>query len=265
MRVFTSDVWGAGTDSDVSVVIVGEDGDTGAHRLDSSKNDFERNTIGNYFVNGPNIGALTSLVVEMKAKGFGPDWHLSHVEVSNSATGEVAVFPYHDWIRKGDAAVELWPDRSDVNSIAPNAGPPQFADRGFAFPGYSLALTTQDAPDAGTDSTVHAEVQCEYGSLNAAVEGMEPGQATELHLHSAEDLGDVLGIKLWTDGSGSLKTWGMRTAVVKHLGTMKSWEFHGDEHRIGPDGLMILVRRWPTSAVRCPCVCVLDCSCGGLF
>lgn len=43
--VATSDVRGAGTDADVSMVLFCEKGDTGQRRLESSANDFERGKV----------------------------------------------------------------------------------------------------------------------------------------------------------------------------------------------------------------------------
>ena len=42
----TSDIRGAGTDADVTVVLYGSQGDSGEQRLESSANDFERGKVG---------------------------------------------------------------------------------------------------------------------------------------------------------------------------------------------------------------------------
>ncbi len=45
VTVYTSDLRGAGTDSDVFIVVYGEHGDTGERLLDNSTNNFERNQV----------------------------------------------------------------------------------------------------------------------------------------------------------------------------------------------------------------------------
>ena len=40
---------GAGTDSDVTIIVFGAKGDTGARALESSANDFERGQLDTYF------------------------------------------------------------------------------------------------------------------------------------------------------------------------------------------------------------------------
>ncbi len=45
MTVYTSDIRGAGTDSDIFITIYGEKGDSGERLLDNSQNNFERNQV----------------------------------------------------------------------------------------------------------------------------------------------------------------------------------------------------------------------------
>ena len=46
MQVFTSDIRGAGTDANVTIILFGSSGiDTGKIKLDSNKNDFERGQV----------------------------------------------------------------------------------------------------------------------------------------------------------------------------------------------------------------------------
>lgn len=45
VTVVTSDLKGAGTDSNVSVVLYGSKGDTGEQKLDTASNNFERNKV----------------------------------------------------------------------------------------------------------------------------------------------------------------------------------------------------------------------------
>lgn len=110
--MYTSDIKYAGTDSDVSVTVIGDDGDTGSHDLLSSANDFERAAVGSYFFTAPNVGRMKKLKVSLKPRGLGVDWHLSHMEVLNSATGEALVFPYGDWLTKANSTVILLPQAS---------------------------------------------------------------------------------------------------------------------------------------------------------
>ena len=45
-QVFTSDIRGAGTDANVTIILFGSNGiDTGKVKLDSNKNDFERGQV----------------------------------------------------------------------------------------------------------------------------------------------------------------------------------------------------------------------------
>ena len=42
MLTYTGNVRGAGTDANVYITVFGKDGDSGQHKLNSSKNNFER-------------------------------------------------------------------------------------------------------------------------------------------------------------------------------------------------------------------------------
>lgn len=79
--VNTSDIRGAGTDSNISCVVYGDHGDTGVRKLDSSANDFERGTSCTFMLKSPNIGAIQSIRISSDNSGFGAAWHLKDIEV----------------------------------------------------------------------------------------------------------------------------------------------------------------------------------------
>lgn len=65
-----------------------------------------------FFINSPDIGTMQSLRIQHDNSGLGPAWHLASVDVTNTTTGEAAVFPYHGWLDdKHGTSVLLWPDR----------------------------------------------------------------------------------------------------------------------------------------------------------
>ncbi len=54
----TSDVRGAGTDSDVSIIVFGNQGDTGTRPLESSANDFERGNLDTFFFTVSSVAGM---------------------------------------------------------------------------------------------------------------------------------------------------------------------------------------------------------------
>lgn len=111
------------------------------------------------------------------------------------------------------------------------------------FPGYRVAILPQSTAGAGTDSGVHVELQMDRGTLDAFYPGgLEPGQACEVTVPSRNgDLQGLRSAKVWTDGSGSQKTFGMSSLSVTNLATQQRWFVdHNDE--VTPDGVFLQVR-----------------------
>lgn len=67
VKVRTSDIKGAGTDSKVSLVLFGyKEGmavDSGSHKLDNSANNFERGQIDQFVIKCKDLGELTRVMV----------------------------------------------------------------------------------------------------------------------------------------------------------------------------------------------------------
>lgn len=67
VKVKTSDVRGAGTDSNVVLTMYGKyEGakrDSGPHKLDNSANNFERNMVDEFVIKSRDLGELTHIVV----------------------------------------------------------------------------------------------------------------------------------------------------------------------------------------------------------
>lgn len=117
-----------------------------------------------------------------------------------------------------------------------------------AFPGYKLTLVTAEGADAGTDSSLYGELKFEQGSLPyPPLEGddrngrLQPGATDECAAPSAHDMGNLLGLFLWTDGAGGRKTWRAQRVVVRNLATRKQWVFEAPGE-VTPDGVSLQVR-----------------------
>jgi len=91
ITVYTSDVKWAGTDANVSIELRGDKSNSGLRKLASSKNDFERGAIDEFFVEAPDLGALLAVDIGHDNRGGGAGWHLNKVCVLYGA--EVASSP----------------------------------------------------------------------------------------------------------------------------------------------------------------------------
>ncbi|KAK7099231.1 lipoxygenase homology domain-containing protein 1-like [Littorina saxatilis] len=114
ITVKTSNVNGAGTDSNVFVVLFGVNGDSGELHLKKSekhRDPFEKGHVDVFtFKNILSLGELYKLRVWHDSKGFGAAWHLSSIEVRDESTSKVYKFCCDCWLpRKDDRKDDLQP------------------------------------------------------------------------------------------------------------------------------------------------------------
>jgi hypothetical protein len=101
ITVVTGNRDGAGTDADVFIVLNGANGSTPEVSLDNAENNFERCAVDVFWVNLPDVGALSSINIrhnnrhEWGTPG-GPGWFLSSVFVRNEDTNTEWAFPNRD-------------------------------------------------------------------------------------------------------------------------------------------------------------------------
>eukprot|EP00775_Hariotina_reticulata_P013433 gene13433-13561_t len=76
VHVFTSDVKGAGTDSNVSINLMGVKDSSGWQELRAKHDTFERGQEDSFILQLPDLGMLTHLGVRSDGSGAGAAWHL---------------------------------------------------------------------------------------------------------------------------------------------------------------------------------------------
>jgi hypothetical protein len=97
IRVITSDIEDAGTDSTVEVRLRGTLGSSPYFHLDNENVDnFQRNTTNTFTRVIRSLGTLVSVDVRFDPSGDSPHWHLSHITVTRNSDTE-SLFPRHDW------------------------------------------------------------------------------------------------------------------------------------------------------------------------
>ena len=89
MQVFTSDIRGAGTDANVTIILFGSNTiDTGKIKLDSNKNDFERGQEDIFYHEYVDLGEITEVEIEHDNSGPAPGWHCQEVIVWDMTTNK---------------------------------------------------------------------------------------------------------------------------------------------------------------------------------
>lgn len=161
--VKTSDISGAGTDANVFITIIGDNGDTGELELKKTKtfsNLFERGQTDEFnFENILSVGEITKLRIWHDNSGNilgNTHWHLDSVQINDSSTGKVYKFECKKWLSKSKD------DKQIVRELTPILG-----SREQPSPGdktmYEITIQTADEPDAGTKHNIEIVLIGDYG------------------------------------------------------------------------------------------------------
>ena len=106
--VCTGDMDNAGTDAKISIVVVGNKGSTGEHKLDKKwVDDFKKKAVDSYTFVDNNVGILEFVIIKMKKAKMDkivsalapgdPDWYLEKVIVEKGVQKQV--FPHYQWVK----------------------------------------------------------------------------------------------------------------------------------------------------------------------
>lgn len=103
VETVTSNVRGAGTDANVSIVIFGDEGATEQVPLDNSSNNFERGRTDTFHFKARGVGkAVTHIQLGHDGSGAGSAWHVASVRVQDNTAGVGASFPVNGWFSTTD-------------------------------------------------------------------------------------------------------------------------------------------------------------------
>ncbi|CAH1772620.1 unnamed protein product, partial [Owenia fusiformis] len=114
--VWTSDVWWAGTDANVFVILYGHTGTSGSLILDSPINDFERGSVGAYSMDtGVDYGVITKIRIGHDNAGNSAGWKFAMAQVTDRQSGTVTTFTCDCWVENSPYYVE--PLAIEVNGV----------------------------------------------------------------------------------------------------------------------------------------------------
>ncbi|XP_029365801.1 lipoxygenase homology domain-containing protein 1-like [Echeneis naucrates] len=111
VSVRTGDMYGAGTDANVFLIIYGDLGDTGERKLaksENNKNKFERGQVDKFSVEAVDLGQVFKIRIRHDNSKMGADWYLDQVELLDVETEEVYMFLCERWLstKKEDKRIE---------------------------------------------------------------------------------------------------------------------------------------------------------------
>lgn len=92
VAVYTGDIPYAGTDGDVWLWVDGTAGRSGWRFLDTAKDNFERGSTDYFYLNLPDLGALSAAWIYFRPQGGNAAWFLNTVVVNGKT------FSYYNWL-----------------------------------------------------------------------------------------------------------------------------------------------------------------------
>lgn len=215
VTTYTSDVRGAGTDANVSMVIHGAKGDTGPMRLAKGRDDFVRGARDQFVLEGPDVGEIRHIVIGHDNAGHGPSWHLRQVEIRccenrGGVSNKLIVFPCNEWFEDnhGDALTR--------RSLVPDD--PADPQTSRAMVRHVITVFTSDVPSAATDAVVTITLNGERGSsgpheLSAGKNDFSRG-AEDVFPLDIQDVGAITSVVMSQDGRGLSPGWHLDQVVV---------------------------------------------------
>ncbi|KAM6328427.1 LOW QUALITY PROTEIN: lipoxygenase homology domain-containing protein 1 [Alca torda] len=194
LQVKTSDVGGAGTDANVSLVLFGENGDSGTLALKESNksNKFERNQMDEFsFSDMLSLGDLCKVRIWHDNKGIAPGWHLEYIDVTDTAMDKTFRFQCDRWLAKGEDDGQLIRELACANNDIL-----ELKER----TAYEIVTVTSDREDAETKENIWIILEGKMGRSkeflmeNSSKKRRFERGATDTFQFSSKNVGDIAAI-----------------------------------------------------------------------
>ncbi|XP_062984875.1 lipoxygenase homology domain-containing protein 1 [Elgaria multicarinata webbii] len=230
ITVYTSNIFGAGTDADVFIVLYGADGVcTQQKSLCQNKRErrmfFERNAVNQFIVELEDIGdILEKIRIGHDGSGINPGWHLNGVQIrrllTNGKGSEKTTFPCGKWLANseedGEIMRELVPSKVFTEKLTKDGTLKQI-DEPIEDPleihTYKITVCTGDIYGAGTDANVFITIYGDLGdtgerqlSKSENFNKFERGQEDTFEMQFV-DLGIIYKIKIRHDNTMLRPDW----------------------------------------------------------
>ena len=212
VSIHTGDVYGAGTDANIKLVLTGTEGSTGERIVSNGRGKFERDTWDNAAIEAVELGDIKKIRIGHDNKGFMSGWFLDKVTVTNSATGQSWDFPCGRWFDRDED------DGQTERELTCGRG---------AAEKYTVSVTTGDVKGAGTNADVYVELIGENGTSGRqkldkdalqVKKGLfgglfEQGQTDVFELE-VSSLGEVRYVVVGHNGTGLGAGWNLKEITV---------------------------------------------------
>ncbi|XP_030824848.1 LOW QUALITY PROTEIN: lipoxygenase homology domain-containing protein 1 [Camarhynchus parvulus] len=249
ITVYTSDIFGAGTDADVFIVLYGSDGIcTQQKSLCLNKREqrmyFERNSVNQFIVELEDVGDIIEKIrIGHNGGGLNSGWHLDRVKIRrllpNGKGSETVTFPCERWLAKseddGETVRELVPSDIFTEKLMKDGTLKQIeeeVEEPLEVHTYKISVFTGDIYGAGTDANVFLNIYGDMGDMGERklsksetnFNKFERGQEDTFTIQ-AVDLGIIYKIKIRHDNSMLSPDWFLEKVEILDETTEESFIF----------------------------------------
>ncbi|XP_058133602.1 lipoxygenase homology domain-containing protein 1 [Dasypus novemcinctus] len=239
MTVWTGDVVGGGTDSNIFMTLYGINGSTEEVQLDKKKARFEREQNDTFVMEILDIAPFTKMRVRIDGLGSRPEWFLERILLKNMNTGDLTMFYYGDWLsqRKGKKTLVC-----EMCAVIDE-------EEMMEWTSYTVTVKTSDILGAGTDANVFIIIFGENGDSgtlplkqSANWNKFERNSTDTFSFPDMLSLGHLCKLRVWHDNKGIFPGWHLSYVDVKDNSRDETFRFQCDRWFSKSEGDRQIVR-----------------------
>ncbi|XP_039084792.1 lipoxygenase homology domain-containing protein 1 isoform X2 [Hyaena hyaena] len=225
MTVWTGDVVGGGTDSNIFMTLYGINGSTEEVQLDKKKARFEREQSDTFIMEILDIAPFTKMRIRIDGLGSRPEWFLERILLKNMNTGDLTMFYYGDWLSQRKGKKTLVCEMCAVID----------GEEMMEWTSYTVSVKTSDILGAGTDANVFIVIFGENGDSgtlalkqSANWNKFERNNTDTFNFSDMLSLGHLCKLRVWHDNKGIFPGWHVSYIDVKDNSRDETFRFQCD-------------------------------------
>ncbi|MCB9258066.1 MAG: hypothetical protein H6612_01835 [Ignavibacteriales bacterium] len=192
---------GAGTDADITLMLLGSKNQTNAITLGSKFSQFEKGSIDNFYIETDDLGDVEKITIWHNNKKMGADWFLDEI-IIESEENKKWYFPFYKWI--------LGNIKESANSKKAKK--------------YYFEIVTGTLPGSGTNeeielSIIGSENYINFFNLNSylAEKEFKTGHTDNISI-TLEDIGRIEELKIQSSKKAFNSNWFLNKIKIKSEG-----------------------------------------------
>ncbi|XP_038600030.1 lipoxygenase homology domain-containing protein 1 isoform X2 [Tachyglossus aculeatus] len=226
MTVWTGDIEGGGTDSNIFMTLYGVNGSTEEIQLDKKKDRFEREQDDTFIVEIADIAPFTKMRIRIDGLGTRPEWYLEKILLKNMDNDDLTMFYYNDWlsIKQGEKQTLVCEMPAVIDE-----------EEMMEWTSYTVVVKTSDILGAGTDANVFIIIFGENGdsgTLPLKKSGnwnkFERNGTDTFNFPDMLSLGELSKLRVWHDNKGLFPGWHLESINVKDNSLDETFRFQCD-------------------------------------